>query len=251
MPTNKNDANKKRKLEDDHQNNTAALFEGDELWHSSWKEGQGEVTLKKRMNNGTAQLVLYSSWFCPFAQRAWIAAEEAGVDYQWVEINPYEVNPDRPGGYTKQALPLEKKAERNPEFVQASPRGLVPAIRHNNDNSSDEIVLWESMPVAEYIDATFGEGQLLNRKIAYEDFSLVDVALAPFYQRFWPVGGHYFNLTFPMEEPEFQRLDTWWQAVKTRPSVAATLVCEPRLVSSYKDYATNVATSDAARNYIK
>lgn len=25
---------------------------------------------------------LYSAWFCPFAQRAWIAAEEKGIKYK-------------------------------------------------------------------------------------------------------------------------------------------------------------------------
>lgn len=36
-------------------------------------------------------------------------------------------------------------------------------------------------------------------------FSLVDVALAPFWQRFVIVGGHYRGLAFP-DDPEFHRL---------------------------------------------
>jgi glutathione S-transferase len=188
--------------------------------------------------------------------------------------------------------------------VEASPRGLVPAIQHNKN------VLWESLPVAEYIDAVFGGGKLVKRQDPYEvarqqiwcshctdrvqkkyyqalvaqdketeqafvedflkecralakamsddgpyfngkEFSMVDVALAPFWQRIRTVGPHYFGLTFPMEEPEFQRLDKWWKAVSERPSVANTIVCEPRLVSTYSDYSKNVATSDAAQNYVK
>ena len=39
-------------------------------------------------------------------------------------------------------------------------------------------------------------------------FSLVDVALAPFWQRFIIVGGHYRGLTFP-EDPEFHRLQVY------------------------------------------
>jgi glutathione S-transferase len=320
----------------------AALFEGDKLWQAHWKEGPGEATLKRRMlmtkqiNNNNAddadrtpepQLVLYSSWFCPFAQRAWIVAEECDLDYQWVEINPYEVNPNQPGGYTKKALTLAEKAALYPDFIQASPRGLVPAILHHNDkdngNKGDDkavVVLWESLPVCEYIDACFGNGKLSlrNRNNPYDvarlqiwsthcteriqkkfyqaltaaaddgstiqkssfiqdfyqecrvlaqamrtddvnngyyfnatEFSLVDVALAPFWQRFLTVGKHYLGLVFPMNEPEFQRLNQWWQAVSARPSVAATLVCEARLVASYQDYARNVATSDVARNFIK
>jgi glutathione S-transferase len=282
----------------------AALFQGDELWESSWTEKAGEATLKKRMQVDDPTLILYSSWFCPFAQRAWIAAEETGVNYKWVEINPYQVKPDQSGGYSKKALSLAEKQAKYAGFVETSPRGLVPAIAH------DGKVLWESLPVAEYLDATFGGGKLVNRDDPYEvahqqiwcahctdrvqkkfyqalvaqdeetqksateqfldecralaramkdggpyfngkKFSLVDVALAPFWQRIVTVGPHYFGLTLPSDEPEFQRLETWWQEVKTRPSIANTIVCNPRLIASYQDYFKGVATSDAARNYIK
>lgn len=39
-----------------------------------------------------------------------------------------------------------------------------------------------------------------------ETFSLVDVALAPFWQRFLVVGGHYRGLQFPDKDPDFRRL---------------------------------------------
>ena len=263
------------------------------------------------------EFTLYSSWFCPFAQRAWIAAEEAGVPYQWVEINPYKVDPSKPGGYSKIAKSLDQKRKEFPGFVEASPRGLVPALRapgRKNDRGEkeeeEEIVLWESLPVAEYIDAVYGGGKLVDRSDPYsvarqqiwcahctdrvqkkyyqalvaqdpqieqdcveefydecralaramknsgpyfdgDTFSLVDVALAPFWQRIITVGPAYFGLKLPLDEPEFQRLDKWWKAVSSRPSVAATIVCEPRLVSTYSDYSKNIATSDAARNYFK
>lgn len=293
----------------------AALFEGDPLWDaSSWKECAGEITLRRRMNStSNPQFILYSSWFCPFAQRAWIAAEESGVDYQWMEINPYYVDPTKPGGYCKKAKTLDEKKQDCPEFVDASPRGLVPALRREMEDDSGtktSIVLWESLPVSEYIDAVFGGGRLVDRNDPYQvarqqiwcahctdrlqkkfyqalvsqdkamekvyveefyeecrtlaramktdgpyfdgsKFSLVDVALAPFWQRILSVGPFFFGLTLPSEEPEFQRLEHWWNAVSSRPSVAATIVCEPRLVSTYSDYARNEATSDAARNYMR
>ena len=289
----------------------SALFEGDELWDPSWKEAAGEATLKKRMNPESTEDVkftLYSGWFCPFAQRAWIAAEESGANYRWIEIDPYCVDPSRPGGYTKKAKNLEEKKKDNPGFVKASPRGLVPALQEDHTDKG-RIVLWESLPVAEYIDAVHGGGTLLNRSDPYsvarqqiwcahctdrmqkkfyqalvaqdketelacvdqfykecralasamkddgpyfegKDLSLVDLTLAPFWQRFLAVGSFYIGLTWP-NDPEFERLDKWWKAVSTRPSVAATIVCEPRLVASYLDYSKNAATSDAARNYFK
>ena len=311
-----NDANKKPKLLQ------AAQFPGDELWKEEWKPSYGEATIQRRSATSTtdaAQFTLYSSWFCPFAQRAWIVAEEIDRDYQWVEINPYEVDPNKEGGYTKLALPLPVKQRRFPGFVETSPRGLIPAVSHrrpaadpNNDTTKDDddlIRIWESLPTAEYLDATFGGGTLAGRdpheralvqiwsahctdrvqkqyykalmtkdktspafreamEQYYEEcrslarammtkddgpyflgrhFSLVDVALAPFWQRMIWVGGHYMDLQFPPDEPEFDRLQKWWEAVQRRPSVRNTLVCKERLIASYNDYNQGAATSDFAK----
>jgi glutathione S-transferase len=85
--------------------------------------------------------ILYGAWFCPFVQRAWIALEEKGVEYQWQEINPYEDG--QFGKATKLALPLEEKRRRYPDFVAASPSGLVPAIVHEGSPISGSMVCLE------------------------------------------------------------------------------------------------------------
>ncbi|KAL6305201.1 glutathione-S-transferase [Sparassis latifolia] len=45
-------------------------------------------------------LIFYAGWFCPFVHRSWIALEEKGIPYQYKEVNPYkkenhflEINP--------------------------------------------------------------------------------------------------------------------------------------------------------------
>jgi glutathione S-transferase len=139
----------------------AAQFAQDKLWDPLWCETAEETTIKVRMKAKDPVVTLYSSWFCPFAQRAFIALEEAQVNYKWVEINPYEVDPNEPGGYTKKALSLEEKRKLYPDFIEASPRGLVPGIR---DNSG---AVWESMPLAEYVDAVYRNGALLPRNEPY------------------------------------------------------------------------------------
>mmetsp|Transcript_9151 Transcript_9151/g.13732 ORF Transcript_9151/g.13732 Transcript_9151/m.13732 type:complete len:332 (-) Transcript_9151:223-1218(-) len=263
-------------------------------WPAEWKDSAGEITIAAR-SRVKSSIKLYSSWFCPFAQRAWIAMEEKKVSYQWVEINPYEVDPKELGGYTKKALPLSEKGKRHPGFLEVSPTGLIPGL----DNSGEKV--HDSLIVVQYIDEIFkGESFLpesaiekarqrywstfvtekiqknyytmliaQDKKIqessreAFFDtcrqfvkemksdgpfflgkkFTMVDIAFAPFYQRMLWVGGHYRDLTFP-EDNDFKRLNTWWEAVSTRPSVASTLVCKPRLLSSYKQYARNEATSN-------
>lgn len=84
---------------------------------------------------------------------------------------------------------------------------------------------------------------------AGQDFTFVDLALAPMWQRILWVGGHYRNLELPEEgsDADFHRMAEWWEAVSSRESVAATLVCRERLIASYAQYADNTATSDVAK----
>ncbi|KAG6857738.1 hypothetical protein H0H87_004154 [Tephrocybe sp. NHM501043] len=35
-------------------------------------------------------LVYHAGWFCPYVQRGWIALEEKGIKYQYKEVNPYK-----------------------------------------------------------------------------------------------------------------------------------------------------------------
>jgi len=122
------------------------------LWPSSWKEASGEATIKRRADPKPVKL--FCGWFCPFAQRGWIACEAKRLDYQYVEVNPYEVDSSQPGGYTKRALPLSEKRERYPEFIAVSPRGLVPAM------DKDGVAVWDSMPLVEFIDESFSGPRL-------------------------------------------------------------------------------------------
>ena len=52
---------------------------------------EGEQTIGRRQQAAaadTAEITLFASWFCPYAQRAWLALEESGANYSWVEIQP-------------------------------------------------------------------------------------------------------------------------------------------------------------------
>lgn len=96
-----------------------------------------------------APTTLFGAWFCPYVQRAWIALEEKQVPYRWIEINPYEDGEF--GKATKKALSLEEKRRRYPDFVAASPLGLVPAMRHEDDT------LAGSMVCVEFIDEQWSD----------------------------------------------------------------------------------------------
>jgi glutathione S-transferase len=58
----------------------------------------------------------------PFVQRVWIAMEAKGLQYQYIEVDPYK---------KPQAL------------LEVNPRGLVPGIRHGNWGCGESTVLME------------------------------------------------------------------------------------------------------------
>lgn len=63
-------------------------------------------------------LRLYSSWFCPYAQRAWIALEYLGIPYEYVESLVVKENQDEGDhGYDK-----------HPRLLEINPKGLVPTL---------------------------------------------------------------------------------------------------------------------------
>jgi hypothetical protein len=57
----------------------------------------------------------FNAWPSPFAQRAWIALNKKGLEFEKVDIDPsYENKP--------------------PELLKANPKGKVPTIVHKGEN---------------------------------------------------------------------------------------------------------------------
>ena len=81
------------------------------------------------------RLRFISSWFCPFAQRAWIALEHHAIDYEWVESLDWHAD----GSYKKHPLLLEH-----------NPRGLIPTILGPDPKKGQVVV--ESSVCVEFTD---------------------------------------------------------------------------------------------------
>ncbi len=83
----------------------------------------------------------YNGWFCPFAQRAWIALVHKGVKFEYIEQDPYN---------------------KSPEWLAINPVGLVPAIVHNGNT------IRESSICIEYVDEAWPEGRRIMPRDPFE-----------------------------------------------------------------------------------
>jgi glutathione S-transferase len=80
------------------------------------------------------QIELFTAMLCPFALRVRLALAEKGLPANEIEINPQ----DRPGW-----------------FVEMTPPGKVPVLRH------DGKLIWDSAVICEYLEESFPEHPLL------------------------------------------------------------------------------------------
>ena len=219
---------------------------------------------------------LYNAWFCPFAQRAWIALLEKGVAFDYVEQDPYT---------------------KTPEWLAIHPRGLVPVIVHNGKS------VYDSPVCIEYVDETWKTDRNLLPSDTYErafariwsnfigsdlastfyrillredkleretakktisngikllfaeldetsgpffggqSLNLVDIMLFPFAYRFQVILPHFRGYIPPKEGEEMEKYYRWYAAIKERDSVKKTLPDDGKLIEVYDSYADNTAVS--------
>ncbi|TGJ71849.1 hypothetical protein EYR41_003779 [Orbilia oligospora] len=96
----------------------------------------GNALITVEEHSHPVELKLYGGCFCPFVQRVWIVLELSGLEYQYIEVDPY------------------KKPK---ELLDVNPRGLVPALAHGDWGC------YESTVLMEYVD------DISERKLLPED----------------------------------------------------------------------------------
>ncbi|KAJ5709666.1 hypothetical protein N7493_009957 [Penicillium malachiteum] len=95
------------------------MSDGKKTYHTK-ATGLAATTVAK--HSLETNLQFYGSCFCPFVQRVWIALELKCIPYQYIEVDPYE---------------------KSQSLLEVNPRGLVPALRHDNWGCSESTVLME------------------------------------------------------------------------------------------------------------
>ena len=74
----------------------------------------------------------YNAWEGPFAQRAWMALAHKKIDFEYIEVDPYD--------YSDWWLQVSRGA------------ALVPVVVQPNDDGSGETTIVESNRILEYLE---------------------------------------------------------------------------------------------------
>ncbi|KAH7558231.1 hypothetical protein BM1_05503 [Bipolaris maydis] len=245
--------------------------------------GLAAATVKA--HSAECPLKLYSGWFCPFVQRVWIALEEKGIQYQYIEVNPY---------HKPQSL------------LDLNPRGLVPTLQYQGKPLYESTVLCEFLEEAfpqhtphlmptdpyerartriwtDYVGSRIipayhrflqhqGDGleekqkEFLNHVKEFtremdkegpffsgKEFGLIDIVIAPWANRLWVFDHFKGGSGIPDEgkggedEEVWKRFRKWLAAVEARKSVKETLSDRQHYLPIYQRYAEDRAQSEAAK----
>ena len=106
-----------------------------------YPQASGEAKKTAKAHSSKQELVFYTGWFCPFAQRTWLALEEKGLSYEYREVNPYKKEKD---------------------FLDINPLGLVPALVYHGKP------LYESLVLNEFLEDEFSDSKPLLPKDSFE-----------------------------------------------------------------------------------
>ncbi|CAA7258972.1 unnamed protein product [Cyclocybe aegerita] len=233
---------------------------------------EAEKTVAK--HQAPQDLIFYAGWFCPYVQRTWITLEEKGIPYQYQEVNPYKkearflaINPkglvpaieykgkaiyeslilcefleDAFPSHTPHVLPqdpVERALARiwidniNKNFLPANGR-LVQSQEPEKQQAALEEVYTFLKKFTDNIKGPYFLG---------EEFSLVDIAIAPWIERDWATAQH--------RGYKRANVGAKWQAyaalVEKRPSVVNTSSLREHLIPIYGRYLRDEAQSEGAK----
>jgi glutathione S-transferase len=232
-----------------------------------------KLVFKTILHEKMIRPILYSAWFCPYAQRSWIALVHKKVDFEYREQNPYD---------------------KSPEWLSTNPRGLVPVLDYNGSvviesNIINEFIdeVWNSderpallppmnQPIQrarsrlwlDFIDKKLvppayqllmkSHATLTEKQAAYQaltdqleiftaamdsdgpffmgkELGMVDISYAPFALRSF-LFKEFFKFELPSEGAVWERFRLWSYEVKKHESVSATIQDEFKLLKAYSTY---------------
>lgn len=222
-----------------------------------------------------SDLKLYSAWYCPFAQRAWMALLHKGLEFDYAEIDPYLKTPEwmTNSRGTGQVPVLVENVDKKNEIIIPGSTRILEYI--DTRFSSDGPLLFPTRPQAQadakfWIDyqgshiipyfyrflkaeATSDAADIAKHELeqGLENFAnamaaagpyfsgsevnAIDIAFAPFALRIDLLLTRYKQYVLPREGSNWERYHQWWNAM----SGFGTLIESTKGVSDYKEQLIN------------
>lgn len=228
---------------------------------------------------------LYNAWYCPFAQRAWIALEQKGIDFEYIEVDPYDqtdwwmkvsrgaslvpvlVQPNDNGGdttivesnrileYLEDLYPNQnpifadnpnQRAEQKYWMDHVSNK-ITPYFYRYLKDPQDESLEKMLAGLKQFIEAMDEQGPFFcGVKV-----SAVDIALIPFVYRIVHLLGFYRDFALPTEGDNWQQIHRWYEAMLETPAFKVTATdnddYEKRLIEHYLSYSQGDGQTDVTK----
>lgn len=226
-------------------------------------------------HQGDHEFKFYGACFCPFVQRAWIHLELAGIDYQYIEIDPYakpkeltDINPKglvpslKHGswGCFESTVLMEYIDEIEPTLLIGNPQENADQRRWSHFVNSNIVPAFYRLLQAQEEDKQIEHGKELQKHIdeftealaptgpffAGDKIGYVDVMIAPWIVRFAKVLKPYRGWT-PVSEGRWKEYS---DAILNHQVVASTTSGDELYLDSYKRYAENRPNTSQVANAI-
>lgn len=242
--------------------------------------------LRQQAHEAEHPLKLYSGWFCPFVQRVWIALEEKNIQYQYIEVNPYHKPRSlldlNPRGLVPtlqyQNKPLyestvlcefleEAYPDNTPHLLPKDPYDrartriwtdfvgsrIIPAYHRFLQHQGEDGLKEKQQEFLNYLKTFTREMDMAGPYFLGNEFSLIDIIIAPWASRLWVLDHFKGGSGIPEEgkggedEVVWKRWREWLREVEDRKSVKETLSEREHYLPIYQRYAEDRAQSEAAK----
>ncbi|MCJ8340323.1 MAG: glutathione S-transferase N-terminal domain-containing protein [Pseudomonadales bacterium] len=228
---------------------------------------------------------LYSAWYCPFAQRAWLALQVEKIPFEYVEIDPYlktqswmEISRNTgqvpvitvPGQHSvidstriiefiEQLHPSAPKLFSADAFINAEQKYWIEHINKRiipyfyryfkfSDSRVDTAADKKQM-----IDGLHQFAQAIDHRGPFfngEQISAVDIALIPFAYRINLLLQHYRRFKLPENSAIWQKYLHWYQANIETSAFRSTVSqgnYQQRLIDFYLPYSQGGGQQDVTQ----
>ncbi|KAI9311862.1 glutathione S-transferase, partial [Dichotomocladium elegans] len=181
----------------------------------------------------TEKITLYTSHLCPYAQRVAIALMETGIPHESVEIDLQnkpswydKINPE-----LKNLLPADpiKRAEIRfaIEYFSSKVSPQFYSVLRNCTDEGKQIYLNNLTAAYKRLDELLVAQAPSGPYFLGDQYSLADIAIAPFAARLQAIEKHYLN---DIAVPRSRRVKEFFEGIISRPSAVATFCGDDTLI---------------------